>query len=282
MIVAKLIGGLGNQMFQYAFGRYLAIKYNTELLIDVAGFKNTNRSYGLDVFEIDCAIVDLISKEGFVSYDHNMMTQVTKNILFEKGMGFNREAYTVGDNVVLQGYWQSEKYFSTIAPVIRNDFKVRLSASDQNRETLAQIKEITSVCVHIRRGDMAYDPKIRDVHGLIPLTYYKYCMQQMVVSCNDPHFFIFTDDPIWVMNHTKVLSQPFTIIYWNQFRDYDDFRLMQNCKHHIIANSTFSWWSAWLCNNPDKIVVVPKQWIQDESRINPDLIPNEWVVVDKC
>jgi len=145
-----------------------------------------------------------------------------------------------------------------------------------NFQTAERISAVNAVCVHIRRGDYVSNPTTNQFHGNCSLEYYRPAMGIMALKVEDPNYFIFSDDPEWASDSLKGASSMTTVDHNKADRNYEDLRLMSLCKHHIIANSTFSWWGAWLCKYTGKIVIAPRRWFRDELLNTSDLIPTGW------
>jgi len=283
MIVVKINGGLGNQMFQYAFGKCLAIKHNTVLMLDLSWFKNCKeRKFELDNLNIQyekCNSAENKRLKGFKRIFFRIFKNPEKSCLHvtEKYFHFDSAMLNLPDNVYIDGYWQSEKYFKEIENIIRQDFSFKLPAEGKNKELLEQILSTNSVSLHIRRGDYITDPSVNDVHGSCSLEYYDKAVKYIIEKIDDPHFFIFSDEPEWAKENLSI-PYPMIIIDNNDKNSgHEDIRLMSNCKHNIIANSSFSWWGTWLNNNPDKIVLAPEKWFLSQSYDTKDLIPEGWI-----
>ncbi|MDP2842304.1 MAG: alpha-1,2-fucosyltransferase, partial [Acetobacterium sp.] len=194
----------------------------------------------------------------------------------EKQYHFDPEILTMSDSVYLDGYWQSEKYFSNIADIIRNEFAVTLPQTDKNMELAQQIISCESVSLHVRRGDYVTDEKTNTIHGTCDLDYYKRCIERLTHKIHHPCFFIFSDDPEWAEQNLKI-THPATFVCHNgPEKNYEDLRLMSQCRHHIIANSSFSWWGAWLGQYPDKLVLSPQKWFNEKNFNTKDLTPSTW------
>ncbi len=294
MIITKLFGGLGNQMFQYAFGRYLSIKNRCELKFDISWFRNknaigTNRKYSLNIFNIDekFASVKEINK---LKYKFNFIPLIKILRLFnknyniykssyypEKGSCFNPVIHSlIKKDIYIEGYWQSEKYFMEIQDIIKNDFTIKINPVQNIKKLLNEIKKNNSVSIHIRRGDYITNPVTNKFHGVCSLGYYYEAIKIINKKIKNSVYIIFSDDPGWVKKNFKIKNKS-KIIEGNA--DYDDLRLMQNCKHHITANSSFSWWGAWLAENKNKIIIVPKKWFNDSSKGTGDLLPGSWMKI---
>ncbi|MBR1397435.1 MAG: alpha-1,2-fucosyltransferase [Selenomonadaceae bacterium] len=277
MIITRLLGGLGNQLFQYAVARRLAHKLNVELKIDKFQFNNYKlRNYQLDDFNI---------KENFATVDdinyviNKSNPQVThygmeRNIATE---GFLPEVLNYPDNIYFVGDWQCEKYFSDIEPIIRHEFTLKPELMEEVSNWANKIHSAECpVSLHIRHGDYAFDPKFRHLFGILPLNYYRDCVETLKKSFNNITLFVFSDDMEWVKSNLKLdVAMEFVE---NVPRDSEEIYLMSLCKHNIIANSSFSWWGAWLNNNPNKQVFVPDPWFR-MSVGHKDIVPSHWTKI---
>jgi hypothetical protein len=288
MIISRISGGLGNQMFQYAFGRELALRHNTELKLDLGVYTDPKqreeppRSFDLDIFNISA---DVASDEEifrlakrvrnrFADRVLNRLLGVKKGHLRESHFHFSEAAYNAPDGVYLSGYWQSPKYFRGAEELLRREFTVRDAIIENAGPIFNNIARTNSVCVHVRRGDFVVNP----LNGLYGVDYYKKAEELILERVTDPHYFVFSDDIEWCRSNlsfagpTRFVDDDFGP---RKFRD--DLRLMSACKHFVIANSSFSWWAAWL--NPDngKTVVAPAEWFRDPTLDTKDLIPKEWL-----
>lgn len=291
MIITRLIGGLGNQMFQYAAGRRLAFHHNTELKLDITRFneiKNiTQRQYYLSHMQIEGTLateddLDRVPKSTYFTKKlYLIINRAIKRappvfVEKESNFKFNPNFFSLPDNVYLEGYWQSEKYFKTIENEIRSDFILKEKPDLHNALVADEIEKSNAVSIHIRRGDYIANPITFEYHGVCPLEYYYAAINFIAKKISDTHFYIFSDDPKWVQQNLKI-NFPHTYVTHNQnSKDYMDLWLMSLCKHHVIANSSFSWWGAWLSNNKDKIVIAPKKWFNQPYIDIKDLIPDSW------
>lgn len=264
MIITRLIGGLGNQMFQYALGRFLAEKHNTRLKLDVTGFQKYKlHKYSLAAYNInaDLATVEEINSMNFC--------------IKEKHFSFDPDVLDLPDNVYLDGYWQSEKYFFDVKNILKKEFTVKFEQTGKNKEIAEVITSTNSVSIHVRRCDYITNKTF----VVCCLDYYYRCISFIDQNINSPEFFVFSDDPNWVKDNLKINFKTTFISCNNADTNYEDLRLMSLCKHNIIANSTFSWWSTWLNNNLSKIVIAPKQWFESCENNIKDLLPNEWIIL---
>ncbi len=289
MIITRLIGGLGNQLFQYAVARHLAEINDTVVKLDISGFEKYKlHKYSLSAFNIQenfatpDEIKNLIYKRnGFFRQNilnrNRTKKEYTERYIKESQFSFMPDTLDLDKNIYLDGYWQSEKYFDKIKNIILDEFTVKNVQLGKDKEVDDMISSIESVSVHIRRCDYVNNSKTNEKHGSCDLSYYHACVKQISMKLKSPHFFIFSDDIDWVKNNLK-LSFPTTIVDHNSAdKAYEDLRLMSHCKHNIIANSTFSWWGAWLNKNQEKIVIAPKKWFNDNAIDTSDLIPSNWL-----
>lgn len=291
MIVTRLIGGLGNQLFQYAAGRRLAHVHGAELKMDVSGLGDsayrTVRHYELATFGIKQAFATAKELKKFTTRN-SMMSRILNRItqsgmqlpescIREAHYHFDPRILNLPDGVYLDGYWQSERYFADVADLIRSDLTIAAPAEGRNLELLEQIESCNAVSLHIRRGDYVTDPVMRQVHGTCRLDYYVRAVEHVASKISKPVFFVFSDDPAWARKHLA-LSYPVHIVDHNDTEHgNEDMRLMSLCRHHIVANSSFSWWGAWLNPRLDKIVVAPQRWFNDNDADTRDLYPAGWV-----
>jgi hypothetical protein len=292
MILLQLFGGLGNQMFQYAFGRHLAIKHNTQLVLDLSYVQSkfplkkwtTPMQYELHIFPIHATLKHNIFKSSilypFAKLEYIIKSQMyEKNMynLFENNFLFNESYLNVNENnIFVRGIFQTEKYFNSIEHIIREDFKFKAILDVQNLQHVHLIQNTNAVSIHIRRGDYVNIKKNAQKFLALDLEYYQKAIDVLATKIADPTFFIFSDDINWVKGNLKI-NFPKYYIKNNTAKNtsYIDMQLMSMCKHNIIANSTFSWWAAWLNTNQNKIVIAPKRWFQHLA--NDNLLPNTWV-----
>lgn len=288
MIIVRIMGGLGNQMFQYAAGRRLAAIRNTALKLDISDFEDYHlHDYGLSAFTINESFatpeeVEILKEPETGSFRKKLKkflrcpSKIGITHIREKQYHFDPEILTMPDSVYLDGYWQSEKYFSDIADIIRKEFTVKLPQTGRNMTLAQQINSCESVSLHVRRGDYVTDEKTKTIHGTCDLAYYARCIESLGQKVHQPCFFIFSDDPDWAEQNLKI-PHPATFIDHNgPKKNYEDLRLMSQCRHHIIANSSFSWWGAWLGRHPHTRVYAPDRWFSAPSFNTKDLLPETW------
>lgn len=289
MVIVKLMGGIGNQIFQYAAGRRLTYVLGTELKLDISVFENYNlRKYELGSFNIleDFAspreVKTLTSqKNGVLSGPVRCLLRRQKNLApshnRESYFHFDSEILNLPNNVYLDGYWQSEKYFNDIEDVIRKEFAITMPQTDENQKMAKLISSRESVSLHVRRGDYDSDLQTSKVHGTCGLDYYARAIAEICSRVDSPHFFIFSDDMEWSKANLDISHPVIFVDHNNALRSYEDLRLMSQCRHHIIANSSFSWWGAWLNPDSDKIVIAPDRWFNKEDIDTTDLLPESWI-----
>lgn len=285
-------------MFQYALGRHLAEKNSTLLKLDLSGFEIYKlRKYGLHCFKIwehIATIEEMVAfKRKSIPPAARLVSKIGKrlgilpplysdfyqdaHIIREDGFHFDSSVLEPKGNIYLDGYWQSEKYFFAIRSVLLREFDFKYEQDLRSKELAQQIRETESVSLHIRRGDYALDALTNQIHGLCSFDYYQKAIDYITQKIPNCHFYLFSDDHTWVSLNFK-LDHPVTYVDHNDAtRNYEDLRLMSFCRHNIIANSSFSWWGAWLNNNPSKMVTAPANWFNDKSRDTRDLIPDGWV-----
>ncbi|WMW24308.1 alpha-1,2-fucosyltransferase [Methanolobus sediminis] len=289
MIIVKLMGGLGNQMFQYAAGRRLALEHNTILKLDLSFLLDrtprenfTYRPYELDVFNIQGEIASPSEINKFAPANNNIFNYIKQKlkiskIITEPHFHFDKGILSSPDNSYLDGYWQSEKYFKEIRDIIHTDFTFKVKPTNINQKLANEIGFCESVSIHIRRGDYVSNPETKKLHGYCSLEYYEKAIKKICCYVENPHFFIFSDDPDWAEDNL-IYDCPIKFVTHNDSeKGYEDLRLMSLCKHNIIANSSFSWWGAWLNKNPEKIVLSPEKWFNDSSINTDDLVPDNWI-----
>lgn len=266
MKVVKIKGGLGNQMFQYAFGKALEAEKN-KVFFDLDWFKKnhketTPRNFDLSHFNVN------IAKAQFW---HKLFC---RNIKEKQANIYEPKLKEQKGNLIFSGYFQTEDYFKNIRSKLLTDFSLKESLNEKNQDILLQIKQKNSVSLHVRRGDYV---KLAHIYGVCDEKYYNQAVQYIQNQITEPHFFLFSDDVEWVRNNI-VLNSPYTIVDINNGEQgFFDLELMKNCSHNIIANSSFSWWGAWLNQNPNKIVVSPEKWFADGRP--SDIICKDWVKI---
>lgn len=291
MIVVRLMGGLGNQLFQYAAGRALSHKRNVPLKLDTTFFSNdlkenvTQRSFELDLFNVKGQVATQQELDLFIqrSFFKKVLKRLVPSMFSKYLYAEEKKQNTISDflnypeNTYLDGYWQSEKYFKEIRKIILEEFVLKKAIPSACLPVIDQIKNSNSVSLHVRRGDYISNPVISPNYCVVPLDYYYKAIETIKKQNPDIALFIFSDDIPWVKENLKVSDKSVYVDFNTGENNVFDMYLMSLCKHNIIANSSFSWWGAWLNQNPDKIVIAPKDWFAKKELINNDLIPETWL-----
>ncbi|BEG97882.1 alpha-1,2-fucosyltransferase [Bacteroides sedimenti] len=275
----KLIfsGGLGNQMFQYAF--YLSLKekgLNVDIDLSLYSFIDMHNGYELpSIFCIPNGTNDKsLNIKLRIIYLRILLKFKPKKIIYIDPFYFTNIPFNKNNYKFLFGYWQSEKYFENIREIILRKFIFR-SIDSQNIKLSDQIKSENSVSLHIRRGDYLNNSLYSDI---CTDEYYCSAINFMLNKLDNPVFYVFSNDIKWTKNYLKRFSIKHKIVTLNHGKkSYQDMFLMTNCKHNIIANSSFSWWGAWLNDNKDKIVVAPKKWMNTEFEKYKNIVPDSWI-----
>ncbi len=289
MIIVRLSGGLGNQMFQYAAALALARAHGAQLRFDLEWFDTRQLHQGLElarVFGLELPRATASERWrvlGWVAPPF-LRRALSRRSLRLRRLGIEPHFHywpgfcELPADVFLDGYWQSEKYFAPIADEIRQAFRFAEPLDARNAELFDEMAQRESVALHVRRGDFARDPHVRQVHGVDLNDYFCRAIEEIGARVASPHYHVFSDEPEWVREHLSIPAS-WTCIDQNRGREsYRDMQLMGLCRHNIIANSSFSWWGAWLNQSPGKIVIAPKKWFVHEVNTT-DLIPSEWLVI---
>ncbi|HET8654370.1 MAG TPA: alpha-1,2-fucosyltransferase [Longimicrobiaceae bacterium] len=292
MIIVRLLGGLGNQMFQYATGRALALRRGTVLKLDLSAFAAYPlRSYRLDHFRIDATLADTAevarvtgrNLRGLRARIHGAVERrrpyYRRGMVRERRFGYDPKLSGVRGDAYLVGFWQSERYFDDIRDRLVAELTVSTPPEGDNRRLLDAIEATDSISLHVRRGDYVEDPANLRLHGTCPPAYYERALAALLPRADRPHVFVFSDDIGWAKEHLRIPCPATFVAHNGEERDYEDLRLMSRCRHHVIANSTFSWWGAWLSTHPDRTVVAPREWFRDGSLDARDVVPDSWLRV---
>ncbi len=263
MIITKINGGLGNQMFQYAVAKAIAIKNNDIFKLDITDYETykLHNGYRLNIFRIDEKIANINDIQKLKGFDNLFYKILRKLNLYTKRSHYKERERTIFDtnvfnekNIYLDGYWQNEKYFLDIREELLKDFTPKENNTTIVDSYLKQISNINSVSIHVRRGDYSKHPEI----GILDISYYKNAIKYINDKIDNPSFFIFSNDLEWCEKNFDFIENK---LFINDTKtEIEDMTVMKNCKHNIVANSSFSWWSAWLNRNTNKIVIAPKKW----------------------
>lgn len=299
MIVVSLQGGHSNQLFQYATARNLAIKSGTDLGIDLDRLSKryeteVPRNYEIDVYNLKAKIID---HSDIHIASNNRVKRIAQHVLYGGNVyeyrtdvasftdkrikehipgQYRTDILKPAKSVYLEGEFQNENYFKDIRAQLLEDLQYKTKPNKKNNDLLEDItSRDNTVSVHIRRGDYVDHPNASKFHVTTGLDYYDKAIKLMAKKLGHPYFYVFSDDPSWCK---KNLGSKFPMHYADiNKKGSDDMRLMRSCQHNIMANSSFSWWGAWLNENPDKIVVAPKKWF-GEAVLNTDsIVPKDWI-----
>jgi hypothetical protein len=261
-MIVYLIGGLGNQLFMYAFGRSVAAVRKIPLFFNRDVFRTYQRPYSLDAYNLDL---------------HFSGIGRSTPVYNERGMPFDKDVYTAAPNSVFYGYWQTEKYFEK--EIIRTELQMPKGIpNDATNQLVSAMSKLNSTFVAVRRGDYL-TPSNMATLGCMSLNYYLAGMRYIEERASDVHFFIFSDDPNWCRENFRMKNC--TVLDCNTGGPHWDIWLMSFCQHAVIANSSFSWWGAWLGDTqPNRIVISPKRWFTSPTLDSRDIVPERWIKLE--
>jgi hypothetical protein len=289
-IYSYLQGGLGNQMFQYAIARALSEHYQCTFSLDRSWFnlqqsETTPRSYQLEFLKIHEVVQ---SKVDFPKRPNRLKRLLQKLLPFGSIVCYQKNAFEfdaglfnlngLGQrDLFLFGYWQAFPYIKPIRLILQQEFKTKQPISNHYKDYLDHIRASESVMLHIRRGDYVDSPSASRLHGVLPLSYYDQTIEKLLLYYPASHFFVFSDDLNWAKEALpKNLNMTFIENSHQSDAAAEELQLMYECKHHIIANSSLSWWGAWLKQDDRGVVFAPKRWINDSSFDTSNLLPESW------
>ena len=283
-VVVGLSGGLGNQMFQYAAGRALAARLETYLVLDLTWFGiQKERPFGLSPFQITAerrTLFPWLPAQGQALasrfYRCWMPRIMGLPVWREPHFHFSPNFAALSGPVFLEGYWQSARYFQAIRRELLEEFTPREPLPPACKAILERIRACDAICVHVRRGDYLSNPVAAQLHGTCPVSYYNLGIRELRQGLSQPHCFVFSDDPVWV-RASLAFDCPMTVVDVNSSANaYLDLALMTACRHFLIANSSLSWWGAWLGTQPGKKVIAPARWFLTTDKDTRDLMPDSW------
>ena len=279
MIITKIKGGLGNQLFQYAVGRAVALHHKVPLKLDTTIFETykLHNGYRLDQFAIQAEIAadnEIINLKGRNNVLFSALRKAglvkRKSYFKEKRSSYFDASVFKNNSVYLDGYWQNELYFSNIRELLLQELSPNNSMNDLGFAYLDSIKKSNSVSLHVRRGDYV---NLKNIN-VLDVDYYMKAAEYIRKNVEKPTFYIFSDDLEWCKSSLTFLGD---CIYVERTQtEMDDLKLMSFCQHNIIANSSFSWWGAWLNQNPNKTVIAPKDWLLNDPG-SSNVILSDWV-----
>ncbi|WP_321283955.1 alpha-1,2-fucosyltransferase [uncultured Vibrio sp.] len=286
-VIVRLQGGLGNQLYQYATGRAVAKRFGCPMFLDKRTIEPEApaRHYNLGVFNIQENFV-----KGYLAWMTRWVGSVRLGKYFttfwlparnfhylrDSEMGYDSRLFEDhAGPIALLGYWQCYRHFDSISNELRGELTFKQGPVGKNRDMMDELQSCNSVGVHVRRGDYT---NFTQSLGLCDAGYYQKATQHLQLQIENPKFYVFTDDPHWAHTDLNLGGAPFQVVDHNLGQaDYEDMRLMSNCRHLIIANSSFSWWGAWLANHPGKIVIAPKNWFVHDEVPAEDRVPSAWL-----
>jgi hypothetical protein len=293
MIIVKLIGGLGNQMFQYAAGLYLSQKYCVPCKLDIKFlldkskryYRHEHRDFALDIFKINTELASDEEISRFVvprtgnKYVYHLKNKILKshNVYNEFDYGVLEKYEEIPAEAYIIGYWQDERYFAGIIDKVRQEFMLKEPLPESHEDIYNQICTTNSLCVVVRRGDYVGHP----ILDILTEKYYYRGIDLVAEITGPPQIFIFSDDIAWCKKNIRPTA--FKTIYVDQkftgSKAQHYFRLMTACKNYVIANSTYAWWGAWLSNNKDQVVVSPAVWYKGQLEKINKIVPSEWLTI---
>ncbi len=286
MKIVRFLGGLGNQMFQYAFYKALKQQFK-QVKADIHEFDKYTLHNGFELEEIFPVQLKYASLLEISLLDHRNRAwkyRKLRKLLFMKGEYyeewpfFSYKASLFSDHApkLYWGYWQHHRYVDRVADQLRKEFVFPCLRPSKNLDLLKALeREGNSVAIHVRRGDYLKDAYLG---GLVNLAYFEHGISYMKERLGHPRFYIFSDDMAWCKENLP-LGKDATFVDWNKgVESYRDMQLISQCKHAIISNSSFSWWGAWLNQHPDKIIIVPKIWMRSADIPNTaQMHPENWI-----
>ncbi len=291
MIIVRLKGGLGNQMFQYAAARRLAEVTKQPLKMDLDFLLNgqkkeevTQRSYSLSIFNIHEEFATEHEVRQFFNFQNKVLHKVlganwNNCYVKERFFHFDSRLLYLRGSRYLDGHWMSEKYFKDIASILRKEFSFRINPTVATNEILKKISKSNSVCLHVRRGDYLSSPSAKKIYNTLGLDYYVVAIQNIITRIPNPSFFVFSDDIDWCEKELYFLQGATFVekeLEGTGAIAQDYFYLMTFCKHFIISNSTYGWWAAWLGQNKHKVIIAPKKWFINPVIQTEDIYPDTW------
>lgn len=288
MVIIRVTGGLGNQLFQFAMGLSIEETLGYQVKYDLSDYKIVgSRKFDLDKFVSNFQIASIEEIER----NNNVLQKVKFKIFqwvgfpfglkglkyyLERNFQYDEKVFDIANEVYLSGYWQSDRYFVNHRVKLLERIKISDSHSPDCIKYLKQIRSSNSVSIHVRRGDYVSNSKVKSIYTTCDLGYYEKAIQSLSAQFEDLTFFVFSDDMEWVTSHFSKFERMIFVNVNLGDTAFEDLKLMSNCKHNIIANSTFSWWAAWLNQHEGKVVIAPKSWYTQIWRNSTNLVPADW------
>ncbi len=296
MIVVLLQGGLGNQMFQYAAGLQLATLRNTELAFDLGALSArgpaspaTTRGFALDAFGIperaatsgEVRKFRRLAEPGTRSVWERIEDRIRRRAFFREGaLAFDDQVAGLPTDSYLEGYFQDERYFSGIGPLVRSRFDFHIveeGLSGSARALAGEIRGCAAACIQVRRGDYVINPSAREFHGVCPVGYFRKGLALLRRRTAIDRIYLFSDDPAWCREELGEIGGR---VVEDDLAGVDpvvSLHLMAQCRHFVISNSSFGWWGAWLAGGQGKTVIRPVPWFRAPEALDADPCPASWV-----
>jgi hypothetical protein len=289
MVITRLEGGLGNQLFQYAVGRSVAVRTGRRLFLDCSSYRNTrNRQYGLCNFEINATVLPesiatlfngFEAKSAWKQWIKQRLSR-TMVRLNDRGHGFDVRVNELPGHCRLSGAWQSEQYFSSMRTELLKELRPRRQLVRRVGPLCERVAKVNSVAIHVRRGDLVANPYYRNRVGTLTQHYYESAIEQLAAELPDMELFVFSEDVEWCRKHIRSNRRMTIVSQVLTHSPAQDLLVMSHCRHFIIANSTFSWWGAWLATNPDKCVIAPSRFFRTSVPWDEHIVPAGWRRID--
>jgi len=292
LIISSLNGGLGNQLFQYAAGKSLALSNCTDHVLDISKYKDEAFSNqtprNLDILDFNISSKFAVDQDLIKLRPSNFVLSRTlrsfKNKFLKKYyLDWHPEIFSAGNNLYLDGYFQCEKYFIEIFQELRNEFTLRERYLLSIAHILNEMRSgQPSISIHVRRGDYVNNLRIRHIYDICTLDYYVRATKELLRRYPNARLFLFSDDVNWVQSNMPIFKNVTLIsdmktISGENLRPSQEMFLMSQCDHHIIANSSFSWWGAYLNVSPSKLVIAPNLWNRSKLFPQKEILPEAWL-----
>jgi Glycosyl transferase family 11 len=290
MIVARIDGGLGNQMFQYAYGRYLADKHRSELVLDLRSFKHQPpHGFMLDRFQVGATLIDTtVIKRMPRAYQDvlsrswlpDFLRSTSLRRIKERPFGFHEKYLRAGDDSYLVGYWQSEKFFPGQRDALLQEFQLRFPVGTDTKRVVEQMHGVRSIALHIRRGDYVTNPEAARIYESIGVDYYRRCLELWAEQYEGVEVFIFSNDLAWCRKRFMLPWKTHFVDHVAGRDAHEDLIMLSHSQAVAIANSTFSWWAAYLNQRVEKRVFAPSHWFRPNTLDASNIYPSDWQVID--
>lgn len=287
-VIARIEGGLGNQLFQYAAARSLADRLGCDLALDLRGLAhNGDRPFQLDLYRIRAGIADGAQLAGLPDWRPSRWRRLRASLaqatpalcdypmFWPRSFAFDPRFDRISRPVYLVGYWQCERYFAWNRAQLLQD--IELIDAPPAIPLLERIRTSRSVALHVRRGDYVSNAAAAQFHGLCDMAYYQRAVAALKSEYADIEVFVFSDEPDWARANLQLGVPTYIVDAHPPEKGFLDMELMRHCQHHIIANSSFSWWGAWRCEREGQRVYAPSRWFADAGVDTSDVVPARWV-----